>query len=406
MMNVTEARVRPGESLAVFPITVPRPAGIGSVYQRCVGKPRHLSYTGTAIREIPYEVRFWVIQHNKTFPFVIKTDVVDSNKPPKLEKKLKDHLATMSDIFPLQEALPDMYYDEDNDELPHFVVELPPRTALYSSNMLFMLGLGFAKDNRLKEETREIGGRGKKKTTKQVYGFFNHGLKAQTYRGGVFHKGTPMNANVPKDIPMPDSMQVQVELNDWGRQPLPLLASERQRWPATKENAIRFLTLQLGRIVRVVNLKENPFDVVSGSGDVVQISNRASAGAGMSIQIELNEEMLSAYGLTQGHLMTFPLSQTRSYELLVRSRKDDPFRGLYPIVMRASGSGLPISYVEGLGHISLFAYINDKQPILTEGIRFETERNFLTIQFYDKNKQLVVFQDGHRIEMLMSFNFV
>ena len=413
MINITEASVRVGEAVATFPITVPRPTGIDSAHQRCLGKLRHISFTGTDIREIPYHLHFWLVQNSRRYSFMIKTDVLDGNKPVKLSKKLGDHLVEASEAFPLQPDLPDLYYNQDDEEDPHFELTLPGRSAFYSASELFFIGLGFFKHEHLRQETREVGGRrGQKKATKRVFGFFNTSTRVALFRGDTMHAGMSLNANVLqvfRDTPLPATMQLQVELLDWGRQVIQLPPGEPRRLPATKQNAVRLLSMQLRRVAVVLGLRENTMDVISGAGDTVHISNRAFVHAGITLQIEFNAEMASAYGLDEGQMLVFPLDQTRTYDLQVRSVKDNPFIGLYPVIMKASGFGHPISFVEGLGHSTVFAYLNDaadKHPILTDGLMFATERTFVTIEFFDRNKQLIVFKDGHKIEILMSFQFL
>ena len=409
MINITEATVRPGESLATFPITVPRPTGITSAQERCLGKPRQISFTGNALREIPYNISVWLTQTRRTYPFVIKTNVPNNNKSGPLATKLRNHFDASEDSFPLQGNLPRMSYIEEDIEDPHWVLELPGRSEFYCSNELFFYGLQFGKHPDLQGLQREMGGRGTARTTKKVNGFFNYSDLPLTVRSDTMHYGDSLDSNL--GVQLPDSMQLQIELMDWGRQNLFPYYHERRLQPANKENAVRIASALMDRMTLHFGFKSCPISIVSSSGDTVLFSSQRFAdNPGVTLTFEFNPEMSAAYGITEGHRFIFPLDTPRAFELQIKNVKDDPFVGLYPIVMRATGSGQPILYVEGMGHTSIFAYLTDKtdnrHPILTDGMTFETERSFIIIEFFDRNKQLVVFKDGHKIEMLIQFQFL
>lgn len=409
MMNITTATVHPGESLAVFPITVPRPAGILSSNQLCRGKVRQISYTSTGVREIPYEVYAWLTQgSNNTYPFVLKTEIAERNKPPAMASRLQRHFDAADAAFPMVHNVPRLTYDDG--EYPHWQLDLPARSCFYSSDETFFVGLGFGFSDGFKPGVRQMGGRGRALTSKDVFGFFNYSTLPISILGAEMFPGTSLNANLPRGTEVPDNMQLQIELMDWGRQTITLPFLENATQPATKENAVRLLGLQMERVAAAFTLTENPIKVLAGTGDVVKLKNQEyEDNITVSLQLELNEAMAEAYGLGPGQIFVFPLNASHSYDLIVRDRKDDPFEGLYPIVMRSTSSGQPISYVEGVGHTTVFAYLNeksDRHPVITDGLTFETDRSFVTFQFLDRNKEIVVFKDGHRIEMLMMFQFL
>lgn len=409
MINLTEAVVRPGESLATFPITVPRPTGTTSAQQRCIGKPRQISFSSTGVRDIPYHIYVSLTQRKKIYPFVVKTDNIDNNRPEKVAARLANHFNAAEDVFPLQRNLPRMTYNTDDLEDPHWILDMPGRSALYSAQSEFFLGLGFGKHKHLASLNRLMGGRGRTPAYKETVGFYNTSRAQMLYRGETMWLGDSINTFLGRTRIVPPECQLQIELMDWGRITIPSPDDEEKRQPATKENAIRILTAQLERIAEAFSLVSNPIQLISGPGDVIKLRCEAQVkDPGMGLAVLFNPEMIEAYSLNEGPLMSFPLNTTRTVEFEVRDSKHDPFENMYPILMRAAGFGLPISYVEGLGHTSVFAYLPGKSGdrILSDGVTLETERSYLSVQFYDRDQKLVVFKDGHKMSLLLQFQFL
>ena len=409
MINITEATVRTGESLATFPITVPRPTGMASAQQRCLGKPRHFSCTSTTVRMIPNMISVWLLQTIRTFAFTINTGRVESNKPNKMARKMSDHFDRADTYFSMQLHIPKLAYNDDDVNDPHWVLDLPGRSAFYSAHPYFFASLGFGNNLRLQRENTLMDGKRNQKVFKDVSGFWNAGTSVVSFRGDTMFPGQSMDANLGTAAAklMPKTMMLQVELMDWGVKYLANPTGERTLQLATQENAVRVLNLQMKMMVTAFGLVFTPITFKAVGSESVRMTNEGYApDPGVTIIIEFNDRMNEAYGLELGRRFTFALNAKNTYDFVVPTTRDDPFEGKYPVIMRASGTGLPISFVEGLGHTSVFAYLSGEGAIMTNGMTFETERSYLTLEFFDRDKQLVVFKDSHKIEMFMQFQFL
>ena len=408
-MNLTTATVRPGDSVATFCIRLPRFQGQASSNMKMLGRPVDITYTSTGAREIPCHVLADVEFYEKTYPFFIRTNQGADNSIEKVDQKLDVHFKEMSKQYPLLQSLPSLHLNSDDDNDLHFVVSLPPRTSLYCSNEFFFRSVGLADNGDIQLTRRDMSAGGKRLVSEKVVtGFFNPSQDQQRqYRGESIPPGSLITAVTFGKTTMPATSHFQVEFLETRHILLQTPPGEERLQPATKENALRLIRLQAERLRQVLNLKANLLEILPGGGETVFIGNRAFLGANMTISLTFNPFMAAAYGWQAGQALVFPLDTARIYDIQVRSQKADPFVGLYPITMRMAGFGSSNSYVDGHGYTAIMAYIKQKGggdiEMTTVGMLFDSDCTYVTMQFLDKQRNIVSFSDGHMISLLMKF---
>ena len=373
---------------------------------RMMGKLVDIGYTSTEVRKIPYDLTFSLRYYKKTFGFFIRTSRRHDNTFTRIGEKLNTHFADLQKHCSLLQELPSMRFNTDDEEDNHFVLTVPPRTAVYSPSEVFFQTLGFGFHRAIETEYRSIEGSNAARNIprKIVRGVFNEGFDAMVIRGEALSATGNLNANLFPNTEMPNTLPVQIELLEMENMVMPLPDTEDERQEATKANALRLLTMQMERIRQELGLKTNVLQVISGAEDVVYIGNRKFAGANMIISIEFNEDMAKAYGWTAGQLMQFPLEVDRTYEISIKGSHTDPFISRYPIVAKMAGFGSSNSYVDGQGYTAIMGYLRGgDHKIITNGILFDSDCTYVTLQFIDKQQKVVRFEDGHLISMLIAF---
>ena len=144
----------------------------------------------------------------------------------------------------------------------------------------------------------------------------------------------------------------------------------------------------------------------AGSRDSIVWSCAARPGAGIRITLELNGVLGEAAELAPGQSLVFNVAKGSKYELTLKTYKDDPFHDLYPVLVKANAFSNAISWVDGVGEVTVFGIIDEKtsrHPIISTGLVFGTDKTRLTVEFYDKHRNLVSFKQNHNIGMLMLF---
>jgi hypothetical protein len=415
-MNLSTALVRPGENVASFCIRVPRFQGLASSNMKSLGKLVDVTYTSTGVRTIPADMQFSMDYTQRRFSFHIRTGKKSDNTNTKVGKKFETHFADLAKEFPLLRAHPEITFNTDDEKDNHYEIFLPARSSIYSSSEHFFRVIGFRNETRVKTMRKDMAGLvGRKAVHKTVYCIINQNDHTPIdIRGDtVLAEDTlddllPSAPNVPLALPavMPAAMHLQIEFLDSSTFALPGLTGDALQQPATKENAVRLMNAQFERIRNTLGLKTNTFDVVPGGGNTVYIGNRAFPGANVRLTVQFNAAMAEAFGWAPRQQMYFPLDSARTYDIQVQSNRADPFEGHYPIVMRMAGFGSSDSYIEGHGYNAVMGYLREKGEkisITTQGIVFDTDQAYVTMEFLNKRREVVTFREGHEISLLMTF---
>jgi hypothetical protein len=408
-MNVTTARVRPGESAATFCVRLPRFQGQASSNMKAIAKPVDFSFTGTDVRTVPVNLSLGLAYAEKKFSFHIQTGKRKQNELGNVGKKMDTHFKALAKAFPLAEKLPSLYLNKDDDHNVHFHVILPPRTSIYSTSEVFFKSLGLPGVNVGLSQMGIIREAGEPETanTKEVWGLFNASYRQIEFRGEVLTTpGITMNDMVPLGTTFPDSIHIEVDLMDERRLQLPAPPHEPLLQPVTKINMMSILRLQFERMSKLLNMKINLMEVVPGPGNIIYIKNRSFPGTGMVVTVDFTPEMAAACGWTSGLQLVLPLEDSRTYQLDPTSSKENPFAGKFPICVRMAGFGDCNSFIDGHGYSSILAYLREKAghiDIVTPGLLFDTDCTVMTLEFLDKNRQIVSFDEAHEITILMAF---
>lgn len=406
-MNFTTCQVRPGDTSATFTITLPKPAGLATVNQKVMGKPKTLTFTPVGDRTVIYDFTYWVEYKRNRFDFVLHTHDALKNKPASsLDSKFRDHFRNVGKTWPLNQTLPHLYYDDDEVGHERFVLQLPPRTALYSSSEYFFIGLGFGTHKFLRQNVRNMTVN-RIRSDRQVWGFFNNSNEAMDYQGEEMSPGTAMNVNVGIGQPLPANMTVVVELLNSNRHVARINLPAATEHAATPGRAERLISFLLERVVASLEWGANPFEVVAEPNNVLTISNNAIPNSEIRFFMRFSDEFAEMFGLDAGHALSFDFDLPKKYELRLQPQQD-PLAGKKPVMLKTNSFGPINSFVDGSGYQAVLGVILDYSDrhgyiIYSTGMVFDTDKTYLTIEFLDKNRQPIKFKQMFDINMMMTF---
>ena len=407
-MNLSTATVRQGDTEASFCIRLPRFQGQASSNQKMLGRLVDISYRSTGVRQIPFFINASTQYYRHQYPFFIKTAARRANTMESVARKLDDHFKKLAKEYPLHQAVPSIALNVDDDEDHHFVLSLPPRTALYSSSEMFFRGIGMGDVPEIDSDTRmmERGGR-RVPVSMVVYGAFNHSYRPMQVRGERVVQGTTMDDLIPQTAVLPDNIFLQAEFMGADAYVMRTPPGEEVLQEATRDNVIRMLRIQFERLRQTLNLKTNLIEILPGAGESVYVGNRAFPDANMTISVEFNIQMSEVFGWEPGQQMVFPLELARTYEFQVRGERSDPFEKKYPLTLRLAAFGNSNSYFQGHGYTAVMAYLREKGgkdiDMTTVGLLFDSDATHISLQFLDRARHVVAFEDGYEISLLMKF---
>ena len=208
---------------------------------------------------------------------------------------------------------------------------------------------------------------------------------------------------------LPGQMGLQVEIANPRVKELVLAAGTNR--PLNQDEAVFQLKLLLEQARLEAGLTENLLDVEAGTQNHVYITNRlfldaktaAKTNAGIGFNIGFPPDLCVAFGLRLNQILTFNFSVVRTFELTIKDKVPDPFQGRYPINVIRVGGGEANSMIEGLGAVALVGTLNEIPPHISEGTVFYSDRTYLTVEFWDRARERVTFQDEYVMSMLLTF---
>jgi hypothetical protein len=425
-MNLTKATVRRGDSCVTFPIRLPYWSTQSQLNRKVLGKPKRIHFDSRLPEQVLYEADISLSYEGEhhLHPFFLNTRVnkinPEINTPPDLMRKLEEEYEYFETRWPEREIKPKLYYDDQEDhENPTWVVELPPRSAFYSSYAYLFPALGFTDH---KEMMRKISGRGARTSTIAVYGFFNFDQEdSRLYRAAnsVFpnvklEKLLPVNPRTDRRIVIPVKIQLQAEFMS----PFQLLSMRPVHAGAqpmaaanatTAMNALRELATEF---CQRANLKQTYINVfASGSGDnpdMLTLTSVTVPDARSILKIHLRPELEVLFNLPEHTPLVFPLGQSKSYVLDTSAKRRDPFYGLYPITIYCRGMGAADSYEEGEGYVSIFGVLTEKsereKKIESDGLVFETDNSRLSLEFKSFAQNVITFKREQTVHLSIKFH--
>jgi hypothetical protein len=427
-MNFTSATVRAGENSANFSVRLPQVSTESHLNCKYRGYPLRLWFEPSPL---PDDVRYQMVfdydldPGSRVYPFILAThkskDAADKhNTPPDVISRLDVHRKAYIKIWPEFKEHPLIYYDQDTNRAePGYVVQLPPRTAIYTTNRQLWYSMGFR--SKVVEDQRVIGGRGSKIAKSVVHGFFNMQktrvleIKADVYimpgqkLEDFLEEGQTRKA---AEASMPARTQLQVEFLDL--EGVNLTYGGGAGYPADADTMIDRIREICKAFTDQYNLATNFIDcypVTAGgnskSGNLV-LANRAMVGSKMQMSLRFGRELAQSLRLPAEHALIFALGTTRSYVLSLDDGRSDPFSGHYPVMVFSPGTGDPGNYVEGLGRLPFFACISElgsggERKIYTEGVPFETDFSNLQLIFTDHSLKRIAFKKEAVMHLLLKF---
>ena len=297
---------------------------------------------------------------------------------------------------------------------PHFEVALPPQTALYTSSEVLLMGLGFSgapnpgprQSTKPDKVTKEIGGRQRRVMTTDCWGFFNeHATKTLVVRGDRMLPGQNIDTNLPDDVPIPATMQLQAELLPMGR----VFVSIPRRRPTDQDSLLMGLEALLEKVRTACNLRSTQIEVTKGQGTSVMVSNHTYPQSKTRLSFVLGGALAQALSIPEDWKITFDLAFPRQVIIQATGGRLDPFRGRYPISILARSHGHARSYVEGgRGYTTMVALWEERRPlqVVDMGIDFEANETFLDVEFLDGKRNTVAFESTMEAQLVVAFSRV
>ena len=407
-MNLTKASLRSGQDYAVFPLHLPRWTDRASISAPCLGKIRKLSSFVSAPREITPRCSFSLTHQNKFHSFNLKGRRADEDaqRPAGIARRLQAHLDTAGkEKFPSFQGRPVIQYDEDLPAGGALVLTLPPKTALYTTNEALFPALGFP-DQLIESATVPVptGSTGRMMHA-QVFGLWNEQADNVIYYTDPFTPTETLKERFTAwEMTMPPSFRMQVEYLNW--QPFFI------ETPAPVREEPGAIMLALDWLCRTASarfqLKTSPINIATsavGGPPQLLLSCVGQPNASATFVMHFDDETCKVLGLVPLQEVSFALNTSRTQTMTLKSgMRRDPFLGLYPITVLSVGSGLAQSWVEGLGFVPVMGVVEDeKKPIFSEGLVFETDLCSLHLEFYDFAQRKIVFQDNFDFFLTMEF---
>lgn len=418
-MNLAAAKVRAGDTGTVVTLTMPQWTDLSSlVHTRCRARLSGLTFTlpetaVAAAAAVTYGLGCRTELAVRRYPFTLKTAVAKNNTASKLADKFAAHMANAAAYFPLQRAVPRIYYvDEDvSPDDPHYEVELPPRSLLFTSDPNVLLGLGFtgrgAGVTAPWEAEREIGGRLVGAAQRVVYGFDNRATSGppEVLRGEKILPGQSVSFALPLGSVLGDALHFQVEFYE---QTVDEPVALARRTGVTKNELIVGLT-RLVELARIrCNLRNAQLEVLTGPNNTVQLVSRAWPGCKTRLVLTLDDELSDAIAHPRQLPLIFDLEQNKTFNVeagVPPQTRPDPFRNRYPVKVVVRGFGPARSHVDGgRGYVSYLGRIEERRGVIpAEGVGLEivTDKTSLTVEFLDMERKAIAFDR----EMNLNFEF-
>ncbi|CAM6055382.1 unnamed protein product [Sphagnum tenellum] len=292
------------------------------------------------------------------------------------------------------ELYPSVSLDVTDPKQPFFVIELPPHSSIYGTYENLFVAMGLEPSDvqpRMMRMTNDL------KTT-MIFGLSNRTDNKVIFKGAPLMEGIEFS-DITGETP-PTSISMVILMENVDKSDIKLL----NKMATTKDKVILGLDRLLEEGRRRANLVVQPIELISVSDKGLLLANRPFAGCKSKIQLLLNEETSQALGLTYGLTIDFVLDQQRSFSAEVDSVGDDPFKGLYPVTMLTSGFGVSDCWLEGRGYVPMLGVIMEgERPIQGEGVTFNTDRTFMTVEFFDKTLEQIAFQEETEIFLKLMF---
>ena len=408
VMNLTKAVVRRGQDHAVFPLHLPRWTDRASIIAPCLGKPRKFSSFVSAPREITLSCKFSLTHQTSFHSFNLKGRKAEdeAQKPAGFARRLQVHLeAAGREKFPSFQTRPVITYDEDLAGGGAMMLSLPPRSALYSTNENLFEALGFP-DGLVQSASAQVPtGTSGKMVVAQVYGLWNLQDENVIIYTDPFTPTEMLSERFKAwQIVMPINFRMQVEYLDWP--PFLIVAPDPVREePGEIMQALEELCQTASARFQ---LRTNPINIATTAAagpTQLLLSCSGQAGAAVNFVMSFDDDSCQVFGLQPNHELSFSLNTSRTQILTLKSgTRRDPFLGLYPITLLSVGSGMAQSWVEGLGFVPVLGIVEDeKKPIFSEGVVFETDLCSLRLEFFDFALRKITFQDDFFFFLTMDF---
>jgi hypothetical protein len=279
--------------------------------------------------------------------------------------------------------------------LQHFILTLPPRTAIFSDDPnFFPSALGFLPEKRM------LPGARPEDAETRVYGIFNmeESDKLDLISSNMA-ENQPINERLEKGLVEPPKTTTRVYVAISEVHKFSVVGAES---PLTPAGAAASLGEALTRGIDGIGLAAN-FVEVRAEGDHVVLTAQPIA-QGSPLVLSLSFEGETAQYLNRQAEMQFPVASLSRYELSPDRYGGDPFEPHYPLNILSDEHGNSSCHVDQIGRVPSLAFVADSHSVVSSDIRFMAGDTQMTARFLDKYLEPVKFRLETRIYLTFQLN--
>lgn len=305
-----------------------------------------------------------------------------------------------------------------------YVVTLPPFTALYTGNAHALTVLGFEAS-----EITAFSAAGKKKgkkasATEPKYGFVNSSpAREVTYSSPVAHaedysvtyQALLTASGEPTPSTAPNVTLEVTTLTDW----MPLSYGAERRSPRTRLDVVAGLRAVLSDGLAAANIR-GPVQVTATGDSQIRLStSRTEAGgaevaeSAAKLEVRFNGE-LAQYLKLSDPTIQLDLLKPAAVTLGVEDAEDDgddddsagPLASHLPISLVPLGHTGGTHYIEGLGVVSLLAFMKDKDSFWGPGLSIKSYDDLLRLCLVTKSLDVYECPERMKFTLTLEIRFL
>jgi hypothetical protein len=404
----TRASLARNSSLAYFPIGMPRSAGLVHLHEKMLGRPESLVAKARPAK-VKYGFAASLVLDSNYYDFatvdLFRKDKTFDTANIILRTHMGPDLVEHFDVF---ENVPKLTFDSEDPEAAHFILELPPRSGLYSGYDGFFPALGFDPSAVTLGDARLGLSKSRSKTRlpalTKVYGIWNRSGKAVTLRSEDLGQGDSPFSNlgglsVPKDI------RLQVFMDN----PAVATLSMANQYDLSQTQFLSSMDFLLQELKRDFGLTETPIDMAASSKDTVTMANKhiLMKDNDATLRLVLNDSTSAALRMALKKTITFVFSRPSAYAIDTRGREEmDPLEGKYPVTLMSHGFGVSDCWVAGRGYMTTLGTVREGMPVLSDGALFETDNMMLMLELFDSTLTPLALDYDVDLYMMLRFSSV
>jgi hypothetical protein len=401
-MNHSICKVRAGQTTADFNIRLPLWATPAVTSSGGFGKPRYLLAANDDVgEEIVASAGFYLTTDTTVHSFLMKTGLgSDENTPPKMVDKWASHDSTIEQLFPHLQSLPRLDYAAEQHLLAFI---LPPYTSVHTTDGILLDLMGF---EEYEESEEDVGGRGKSVGLTKCFGYVNDTNHLKYILAGTeLLPGETLRSQLGNNETLPLTVRWVLQTSAIAE----FFVTLPRKIRTTPDELRTAHNYMMERATLALNLKTSwvEVNVFPGTDQLEFVGRSAGEGANAVLTLVLGDEVAKALDLERTRELVFPLETGRSYTIRAPALETDPFAGNYPVTVMRLGSGKPLSWIDGMGYVSVVGILREKgkQMELAEAVgqHFDSDNSVMTLVFLDPTMKKIEFRHDFVLTLISHF---